>query len=73
MPKVDLSSVTFDYACSSILSIDTLLAAKQVLVYSLEKYDEKFLIPELHALHSPSKVRTVRVSLSLDTADLAKG
>ena len=45
----------------------------QVLVYSLEKYDEKFLIPQLRAAISPENVRTVRVPLSLDTADLAKG
>ncbi len=46
---------------------------KQVLVYSLEKYDEKFLIPALHAAISETNVRAVRVSLSFDTADLAKG
>ncbi len=45
----------------------------QVLIYSLEKYDEKFLVPELHAAIGAENVRAVRVSLSLDTSDLAKG
>ena len=45
----------------------------QVLIYSLEKYDEKFLVPQLHAAISAENVRTVRVPLSLDTTDLAKG
>jgi len=45
----------------------------KVLIYSLEKYDEKFLTPELHAAIGAENVRAVRVSLSLDTADLAKG
>jgi hypothetical protein len=39
----------------------------------LEKYDEKFLVPELHAAIGAENVRAVRVSLSLDTSDLAKG
>jgi hypothetical protein len=42
-------------------------------VASLEKYDENFLIPQLKEAISAENVRTVRVSLSLDTADLAKG
>jgi hypothetical protein len=45
----------------------------QVLIYSLEKYDEKFLMPELHSAIGAENVRAVRVSLSLDTADLAEG
>jgi hypothetical protein len=45
----------------------------QVMIYSLEKYDEKFLTPELHSAIGAENVRSVRVSLSLDTADLAKG
>jgi hypothetical protein len=45
----------------------------QVLIYSLEKYDEKFLTPQLYSAIGEENVRSVRVSLSLDTADLAKG
>ena len=45
----------------------------QVLIYSLEKYDEKFLTPQLHSAIGSDNVRSVRVSLCLDTADLAKG
>eukprot|EP00291_Cryptomonas_curvata_P017715 CAMPEP_0172172938 /NCGR_PEP_ID=MMETSP1050-20130122/12742_1 /TAXON_ID=233186 /ORGANISM="Cryptomonas curvata, Strain CCAP979/52" /LENGTH=74 /DNA_ID=CAMNT_0012844569 /DNA_START=24 /DNA_END=244 /DNA_ORIENTATION=+ len=45
----------------------------KVLIYSLEKYDEKFLTPELHSAIGAENVRSVRVSLSLDTSDLAKG
>eukprot|EP00292_Cryptomonas_paramecium_P008014 CAMPEP_0113725522 /NCGR_PEP_ID=MMETSP0038_2-20120614/39802_1 /TAXON_ID=2898 /ORGANISM="Cryptomonas paramecium" /LENGTH=338 /DNA_ID=CAMNT_0000655785 /DNA_START=47 /DNA_END=1063 /DNA_ORIENTATION=- /assembly_acc=CAM_ASM_000170 len=45
----------------------------KVLVYSLEKYDEKYLVPGLHASIGADNVRTVRVPLSKDTTDLAKG
>jgi hypothetical protein len=45
----------------------------QVLVYSLEKYDQKYLIPQLQSAIGEENVKTVRVSLSLDTAELAKG
>ncbi len=45
----------------------------QVLVYSLEKYEEALLVPALHAAIGEENLKTLRVPLSMETVELAQG